>query len=336
MKKRKFLSLFMAVLFLLTPLSVFAEKSKSGVLDSRFMLNEYGYDKTDGVWKYLLTVYLKNVSETPKNFTVWSGPFENMELFDLKSDPAGRKWPVSSSTLSGSFRDSTGESFPSNTPDYFEIHISSLPPGTSDGFGIGIYSSKKITSLDIPLFATEQTEDQFQEYVESQMPKEIILQEAAKLTYDALAKKYKSYKVSVEPVPVSKDNKDSINTDANKTVFTLGKKQYLSNGVSKEAAAAPYTKNGRTMLPVRALAESLGLEVKWDASTKTATFTGNDQVAVVKLGANVMKVNDKDVKLNANAEMKNGAIFIELKSLADAFGIKINWDNSTKSAIIQK
>lgn len=36
----------------------------------------------------------------------------------------------------------------------------------------------------------------------------------------------------------------------------------------------PTTTNGRTMLPLRAVAEALGLEVEWDAVTQTITLTG--------------------------------------------------------------
>lgn len=37
--------------------------------------------------------------------------------------------------------------------------------------------------------------------------------------------------------------------------------------------AAPYIENGRTMVPVRFVSESLGADVQWDQKTKTVTVT---------------------------------------------------------------
>lgn len=121
-----------------------------------------------------------------------------------------------------------------------------------------------------------------------------------------------------------------------KTVFTIGQTAYKVNEVEKTAAAAPYIKNGRTMLPVRALAESLGLNVQWNQGTKTATFTDATKVAAVVVGAETMYVNGTPIKLNAKAEIVNGTIFIELRSLATAFGVQIDWDAAAKTATVSK
>lgn len=120
------------------------------------------------------------------------------------------------------------------------------------------------------------------------------------------------------------------------TVFTIGQTQYTVNGEAKTAASAPYVKNGRTMLPVRALAESLGLRVQWNSGTKTATFTDESKVAAVVIGADVIHVNGTPIKLNAKAEVVNGTTFIELRSLATAFGVQIDWDAAAKQATVSK
>ena len=39
-----------------------------------------------------------------------------------------------------------------------------------------------------------------------------------------------------------------------------------------EAGTTPTTVNGRTLLPLRTIAESLGLTVEWDAATQTITL----------------------------------------------------------------
>lgn len=122
---------------------------------------------------------------------------------------------------------------------------------------------------------------------------------------------------------------------SNVTVFTIGSKTYTVSGSYKEASEAPYVKNGYTMLPVRALAESLGLSSSWDSQNKTATFTNSTKVAVVELGKNTMIVNGTPIGLSTPAELKNGVTMIELRGLASAFGVDIEWNGSQKTATVK-
>ena len=69
-----------------------------------------------------------------------------------------------------------------------------------------------------------------------------------------------------------------------KTLFVINSKNYTVDGQTRTLVTAPYIKNGRTMLPVRAVAESLGLVASWDNTTKTATFKNAEKTAIVKVG----------------------------------------------------
>ena len=122
---------------------------------------------------------------------------------------------------------------------------------------------------------------------------------------------------------------------ATKTVFVIGSKAYTVNGEAMTANEAPFVAGkGYTMLPVRALAESLGLKADWNSNTKTATFSNASKVASVVIGADTMYVNGTPIPLNAKAEIKNGSTFIELRSLASAFGVELQWDAATKTVTI--
>ena len=60
----------------------------------------------------------------------------------------------------------------------------------------------------------------------------------------------------------------------------LGNPNMTINGVSRpidEAGTTPQTINGRTLLPLRAIAESLGLTVDWDGATQTITLRSTDE-----------------------------------------------------------
>ena len=118
------------------------------------------------------------------------------------------------------------------------------------------------------------------------------------------------------------------------TVFKIGDRNYTVSGLVKQATEAPYINGGYTMLPVRALADGLGLSSNWNNETKTATFYDKTRTAVVKLGATEMAINGVSYRLTVPAEIKNGATMIELRSLANAFGVRIAWDNAQKTATV--
>ena len=123
---------------------------------------------------------------------------------------------------------------------------------------------------------------------------------------------------------------------ANKSVFTIGSTSYKVDEVEKSLQVAPYIKNGRTMLPIRAIAEALGLTVQWNPGTKTATFSDATKTAAVVIGQEIIYVNGTPIKLNAKAELIQGTTFVELKSLASAFGVDIKWDNAAKTATVSR
>lgn len=119
-----------------------------------------------------------------------------------------------------------------------------------------------------------------------------------------------------------------------RTVFTINNKNYFVSGAEKVLVTAPYIKNGRTMLPVRAVADSLGLVASWDNTTKTATFKNDTKVAIVKVGESTMTVNNTPVQLSVPSEIKDGSVMIELRSLATAFGVDISWNSVYKTVTV--
>ncbi|MBQ9428449.1 MAG: copper amine oxidase N-terminal domain-containing protein [Clostridia bacterium] len=59
----------------------------------------------------------------------------------------------------------------------------------------------------------------------------------------------------------------------NVVVITLGSTTATVGGVAKTLDVPAESRNGRTLLPVRFIAESFGAEVAWDGATSTATLT---------------------------------------------------------------
>ena len=68
----------------------------------------------------------------------------------------------------------------------------------------------------------------------------------------------------------------SVNKDDIKVDMTIGSKTASVNGSDVALDAAPVIMNGRTMLPLRFVAENFGFKVDWDAETKTVTVTAGE------------------------------------------------------------
>lgn len=94
--------------------------------------------------------------------------------------------------------------------------------------------------------------------------------------------------------------------------------------------------NERTLIPVRALLESTGAEVKWyeDGSQKIDVIRGG-KTLTIQIGNTVMTTADGDKTLEVAPILHNGTTtYAPLRAIAEEFGIKVDWDNGTKTILV--
>ena len=65
--------------------------------------------------------------------------------------------------------------------------------------------------------------------------------------------------------------------DGEKVVFTVGSDTAYVNGEEKKLSAAPEIRGDSTMIPIRFIAEQLGMKVSWEESTKLITVVSGRQ-----------------------------------------------------------
>ena len=117
-----------------------------------------------------------------------------------------------------------------------------------------------------------------------------------------------------------------------KTVtLTIGKPEMDVNGMPVTMDAAPVIKNGRTLLPIRALIEMLGGKVTWDATTRTATVVLGERSVVLEVGKNTALVNGKSVPIDASnakvvPEIIGSRTFLPLRFIAESLGLDLTWE----------
>lgn len=110
------------------------------------------------------------------------------------------------------------------------------------------------------------------------------------------------------------------------------------NGQAVVMDQKPVIQNGRTLVPLRAVAEALGCQVAWDDANKTASFTQGDVMAIVTVGEDYIIVGDgvynEKIPVDAPAVIINSRTMIPLRALSEGFGYDVEWDAQTKTVNI--
>lgn len=141
-------------------------------------------------------------------------------------------------------------------------------------------------------------------------------------------------------------------------VFPIGKKYYnLIKGSEKTTVymdVDSYITEGRTMLPLRYVANALGLNVEFDNKTREAIFSNTSNKMLIKkslrlnIDTGVMKMSDGQIYVSdVKPIIKNGRMFAPISSIAKSFGASagditdgvnqmIEWDAKNNSVYIFK
>lgn len=91
----------------------------------------------------------------------------------------------------------------------------------------------------------------------------------------------------------------------------------------------PVIKEGRTLIPVRAITQGLGAEVDWDEDTNVVTVTKGEIIIEFDLETGKVFVNNEEVDIDVPPGKINNRVFVPLRFIAEVFGerIKYNPDN---------
>ncbi|RNB81445.1 AMIN domain-containing protein [Brevibacillus nitrificans] len=107
----------------------------------------------------------------------------------------------------------------------------------------------------------------------------------------------------------------------------------MIGGQAVSPEVPPEIKNGRTLVPVRVIAEGLGADVDWDAAARKATITRGSQTLTLTLDFKTAQVNGKQVKLDTAPVISKQRMLLPLRFVGESLGVTVGWDNSTRTVI---
>ena len=127
-----------------------------------------------------------------------------------------------------------------------------------------------------------------------------------------------------------------------KVLITIGSEilDKVDNGVRtlKAMDTKPYIKGGRTMLPLRYVAEALGYKVAWLSETRTAVIMDIGLRVEIPVDSNFIIVNGIKYTSDVKPEMRKNRIMLPIANIARALGLKdgkdILWDEVNRQVTI--
>ena len=114
---------------------------------------------------------------------------------------------------------------------------------------------------------------------------------------------------------------------------------YMSvNGIDvsiDDNGTAPVIQDGRTLMPIRAFAESIGANVFWNSSQRTVTITYNGKKIRLEIDSNLAYVDYETKTLDVPATIINDRTFLPIRFVAESFGCDVDWNGDTNTITIE-
>jgi hypothetical protein len=104
--------------------------------------------------------------------------------------------------------------------------------------------------------------------------------------------------------------------------------------IDPASGAVPIIKNGRTLLPIRAIVESIGGAVKWDANEQEMTIQVENRTIQLGIGQTTAVVDGNNVPIDVAPQVFNGSILLPLRFIAENLGATVQWDAASQTVTL--
>jgi hypothetical protein len=103
----------------------------------------------------------------------------------------------------------------------------------------------------------------------------------------------------------------------------------------------PVIQDGRTLLPLRAVLENLGVQnddshIIWEPQEKSITINKDSKKIFLQVGNKKAQIDESSIELDVPPVIYKSRTYIPARFVAESLGKKVVWDSSTRSVLIKE
>ncbi|WP_128101200.1 copper amine oxidase N-terminal domain-containing protein [Paenibacillus sp. DCT19] len=98
----------------------------------------------------------------------------------------------------------------------------------------------------------------------------------------------------------------------------------------------PYIEKGSTLVPLRLVSESLGLDVEWDPADRVIRISDDKKEIVLKTGSQQVRVNGVETTVSVAPKVVRGVTFVPLRFVSEQLGLSVDFEESSKLVRIER
>lgn len=118
------------------------------------------------------------------------------------------------------------------------------------------------------------------------------------------------------------------------SVGALAQVSVYVNGEPLEAGSEPVIENDYTLVPMRAVFEALGAEVRWVEAERTVVAYKGTNVIQLTIDSDSMYINGTEVELDVPARIIDDRTYVPLRAVSENLNEQVEWDGETRTVTI--
>lgn len=117
--------------------------------------------------------------------------------------------------------------------------------------------------------------------------------------------------------------------DENEEATAIAVEKIVSSTIDFKFDTPPVILQGRTLVPVRAITESLGASVTWYPSDRKVLIERDIKKIILYINNNSVMANGKEKTIDVPAKIFSNRTYVPLRFVVEEYGLEIEYDSET-------
>lgn len=93
--------------------------------------------------------------------------------------------------------------------------------------------------------------------------------------------------------------------------------------------------DGRTLVPVRGVFETLGFDVSWNQEARQVTLSRANDTIIITIDSATFTINGESHPLDVPAQIIGGSTMLPIRAVLESVGYELKWDGNTRTVVIR-